>query len=206
MFDALQLFQSHAASADSSSAITEPDVIGTPEEPITLQQAKNHLRVIGESEDAQIGDMITAARQMLEGRLNRTLVHTGVLEVLDGFYSGMPLSSVPYLDGLQIEYVDTEGETQTYNESFYLDARREPARIYPLHGESWPAVRSGHGAVILRYHAGYNGNVPAPLKQWMLLAIGTMYEHRATEVVGTITSTLSEDFMRWLWQPYMVYK
>lgn len=205
MFDATQLLQSHAASAASSSVVTDPDEIGTPDEPMTLQQAKEHLRVVVSDDDDQIAGMIVAARMMLEGRLNRALVHIEVVEVVDGFASGMPLSTVPYLDGLQIEYVDPDGATQTYDGAFYLDARKEPARLYPLFGESWPAVRSGHGAVTLRYHAGYDGNVPAPLVHWMKLAIGTMYEHRSTVVTGVSIAELPEDFMKWLWQPYMVY-
>lgn len=192
--------------ATLSTLIAPPDEIGPLIEPITLQQAKTHLRVFLADDDEYIEGLITAARMMLESRLNRVIAHTAVEEVVDGFVGGMALSFVPYLDGLQVEYVDTNGDTQTFDGPFYLDARKEPARLFPISGSVWPSTRSGIGAVTLRYHAGYaSGTVPATLVHWMKLAIGTMYDHRATMVVGASVALIDEEFMKWLWQPYMVY-
>jgi uncharacterized phiE125 gp8 family phage protein len=177
-----------------------------PEEPITLARAKRHLRVVLSDEDQDIQGMITAAREMLEKRVNRALTPRTVEERAFRFTEGMPLSFVPYLDGLAVGYTDPDGNAQTLsNSALYLDTSVTPPRMYSAFGETWPATQPSRDAVTLSYRAGYDGNTPAPLIQWMLLAIGTMYDHRATEVVGTITSTISEDFMKWLWQPYKVY-
>jgi hypothetical protein len=62
-------------------------------------------------------------------------------------------------------------------------------------------------AVRVYYTAGYPvGEVPLPIVQWMLLAIGTMYANRENEVVGATVAPLPDNFSRWLLQPYMVYE
>lgn len=177
-------------------------------EPITLEQAKRHLRVVHDDEDAEIEAMIVAARQMLEQRLQRAIAPREVTENEYNFYSGMALSVVPYLDSLSIEYTDPNGDAFTLDSSAYeLDITTEPVRVYSVYGAAWPITRYSRGAVRLTYRAGYaEGLVPAPLKQWMLLAIGTMYAHRESVVAGISVVDLPENFMKWLYLPYVVYK
>ena len=58
--------------------------------------------------------------------------------------------------------------------------------------------------VVVRYTAGYldEDQVPAPIKKWMLMQIGSMYEHRESEVVGVATNKLK--YVDSLIQPYRV--
>jgi uncharacterized phiE125 gp8 family phage protein len=49
----------------------------------------------------------------------------------------------------------------------------------PAFGKQFPATRDEINSVIVTYTAGYGAtaaDVPAPLKQWILLAIGDMYD------------------------------
>jgi len=54
-------------------------------EPITLLEAKQHLRVDVDDDDALIGSLITAARQAAETRTGRQLMTARWKLVLDGF-------------------------------------------------------------------------------------------------------------------------
>lgn len=175
-------------------------------EPITLEQAKKHLRVVFNDDDDDIRGMIIAARQMLEGRINRALVPQVVDFTTDTLAPGLKLPRVPYLGGLTVSYRGAAGDLVPLVDH-ELDTTVEPAVLNPAWGQRFPSVLQRAGAVRIRYQAGYPdaSTVPAPLKHWMLLAIGTMYEHRATAVVGVSVAQLPENFMQWLWQPYMVY-
>lgn len=189
-----------------SVVIAEPDPSTI--EPITLEQAKRHLRVVIDDENADIEFMITAARNMLEQRLQRVLVPRQVTEFAWGFATNMPLSVVPYLDDLVVEYTDPNGDGFVLDNAAYeMDITTEPAVLFAATGTQWPVTRYARGVVKLHYRAGYaEGQVPASLRQWMLLAIGTMYAHRESIITGVSVTPLPDDFMQWLYQPYVVYR
>lgn len=68
-----------------------------------------------------------------------------------------------------------------------MDDKSEPGWIVPAYGYSWPSTRDDVNAVIVTYVAGYGANaaaVPLPIKQWILLALGTMFDNREIEVTG----------------------
>ena len=54
-------------------------------EPVTLSEAKAHLRVDSTDDDAYIATLITAAREWVEAYLDRTLVHTQWVMRFDRF-------------------------------------------------------------------------------------------------------------------------
>lgn len=93
-----------------------------------------------------------------------------------------------------ITYVDTDGATQTLPPSAYLvDSKSEPGRITPAYGLVWPTTRWQTGAVTIRFVAGYadSASVPACIKQWMLVRLGTLWLNRA-EIVVDARVTLVE--------------
>ena len=153
-------------------------------EPITLAEAKGHLRVDVADDDALIGLLITAARQAAEDRLQRTLITSTWQQVLDGFPAcgaAIVLQMPPVVSVTGLQYRDAAGTLQTLDPSAYqLAAHHEPAQLLPV--GTWPATQAGRvGTVTVTYTAGYGAtaaSVPGPIKQWMLLAIGDMYERR----------------------------
>lgn len=154
------------------------------EEPVTLTRAKLHLRVDHSDEDDLITDLITAARMACEDRLQRTLVNTGWTWPLDAFPAGgsVLVLPMPPLVGIDtIQYVDTAGTSQTLtSELLHIDLLGQPGRIVPVSG-SWPATAARINAVTVTYTAGYGpagADVPRPLVQWILLAVGDMYANR----------------------------
>lgn len=147
-------------------------------EPVTLAEAKLHLRVDHSDEDALISALITAARTDAENRLQRTLITSGWALTLDGFFSLQTLPMAPILAVASVAYVDGAGATQTLPGAAYrVDA--PAALLQPV--SSWPATADQSNAVTINYTAGFGpaaADVPAPIKAWVLLAIGDMYANR----------------------------
>lgn len=188
-----------------------PIIITQPSsEPITLAEAKDHLRVVVVDEDSYITALIVAARMMIEQRTGRAMMPQRWKIGMDAFCAvtrlpGAPLAATP---GLLIKYFDVDNVEQTVNNTVYtLNKYVEPAEVTLAQSQSWPAFTSVAGGVTMEYDVGYANAaaVPAPLKQWMLLAIGALYENREQVYAGAETYALPESFMGLLWQPYMVY-
>lgn len=162
-------------------------------EPVSLPEARVHLREPLEDadNDAYIASLITAARLDAEHKLQRTLITTSWRLTLDAF----PSASTGYKDGLirlpmgkvtsveSVKYVDEAGTLQTLApEQYLVTLAGDVARIAPAYGLTWPAVRSQPDAVQVNYTAGYGStaaSVPAPIKAWIKLAVGDLYEQRS---------------------------
>jgi uncharacterized phiE125 gp8 family phage protein len=189
--------------------VTHKVIIPPAAEPITLQEAKRHLRVVFDDEDTQIEAMIVAARQMAEERLNRALMPQTIAFTADSFGKEVALPRPPLRALGGVSYIDVDGTLQTMDPANYVvDTFRDPPRVVVPYGTTWPTTRNQFGAVTVTYEAGYADaeSVPVPIKHWMLLVIGTMYNNRETLVNGTISQALAGDFVNWLLQPYMVYQ
>jgi uncharacterized phiE125 gp8 family phage protein len=128
-------------------------------EPLSLQEAKDHLRLDGDMEDTHISALIAAARGWVEGFWGRQLAAATFKLTLDAFPTdngAITLPSPPLIAVTSIAYVDTNGTTQTLSTSDYtVDSESEPARIVPAYGEDWPDTREQVNAVAVTYRAGY---------------------------------------------------
>lgn len=187
-----------------------PTVITPPaSEPITLEEAKAHLRVVYADDDAQIQLFITAARQMAEEYLQRALMPQTLQLVVDDFGTGLQLPWPPFAGNIALGYFDADGApAHVLPDNLVVDYRSGLATLRPVYGTSWPATRGG-SQITIQYGAGYldAASVPAPIKVWMLLLIGTLYENRESVVVGTGISAAELPGGIWdkLVQPYRVY-
>ncbi len=164
-------------------------------EPITLAEARAHLRVDDTTENDYITALITVAREHVESLTDRQLITATYALRLDDF----PRRSCdiirpprPRLIAVSsITYVDTAGDTQTLAAADYqVDAVSEPCRILPAYGLTWPSTRSQLNAVTITYTAGYGAAavVPKAIKQAILMLVAHWFENREPVVVGTITS------------------
>lgn len=176
-------------------------------EPITLEEAKLHLRVVETDEDPLIERLIAAARGMLEQRTNRRLMLQTIEFAVPCFGAGIFLPAAPFASVDSVGYTDPDGAAQTWPESsYFVYDYVEPAAITVAWGSTWPQTRAG-SLVVVRAQVGYAtaADVPAELKMWMLLAITALYDNRAAVVAGVSVTELPPDFMSLLWHPYMVY-
>lgn len=177
-------------------------------EPITLAEAKAHLRVTWSKEDALIEALITAARQEAEHQLRRTLLETTWKLVLDAFPACACIRlHNPKINAVEfVKYYDTAGVLQTLATSVYLlDGDSEPGRLCLAPSQSWPSTQDRVGAVQVQYTAGWASadDVPQVIKAWIKLRLGTLFEHR--EQIAAGVSIAEIPFVSGLLDPYRVW-
>lgn len=172
-------------------------------EPLTTAEAKTHLRVDSATDDTYIGTLITAARQYVEGYLGRALItqtwdltlDAWPIDSSDGFYESIIVPSPPLVSITHVKYYDTSGTLITAASSTYaVDVNSTPGRITPVYGTVWPSAQFIPNAITVRFVTGYGAaaDVPAAIKQAMLLLIAQFYEYREEVVAGTIVANLDK--------------
>lgn len=171
-------------------------------EPVSLAEAKAHLRVDGSDEDDLIDRLIATAREYCEPIARRSFMPQTLMMSFDGWPvvcdapTYLVLFRPPVQSVSHIKYYDSAGVLQTMTASDYVaDLVAAPPRIYLADGAAWPSetLRAGL-AVQVTYVAGYADAdaVPARYKQAMMLLIGHWYENREQIVVapGATSATL----------------
>lgn len=170
-------------------------------EPITLAEAKLHLRIDTATEDAPITAWIAAARQYGEAFTGRAFIEQTWDDKRAGFpywSDGViwlpkpPVTSVP-----SITYIDTNGTSQTWAaDQYQKDLPSGPtaarARITTAYGVTYPSTRSVFNAVTVRFVCGYGtaADVPEAIKAAMLLLIQYNYERQADEKLKAAAESL----------------
>lgn len=169
--------------------------------PVTLSEAKSHLRIVDDTtDDDYITTLIAAATQWCEDYCDRTFADKTYTVAFDDFFGTrielprppVRLNATAASATVTISYVDTAGATQTLTwsqsgtQEFRLDRDHVPAIIYPLYLQTWPSVRIDDKAVQITYLAGYGSTdkVPAQVKHAMKMLIGHWYANR--EAVGNV--------------------
>lgn len=159
-------------------------------EPVSVAEAKAHLRVDISEDDTLIGTYITAAREYAEAYAVARFV-TQTWEVALDTWPGRRLElpwSTPLQSVTSITYTDRDGNTGTVSSSDYIvDTRSEPGAVMLKGTASWPAVdlREVNG-VVVRFVTGYGleAAVPERFKAAIKLIVGTLYENREDVQVG----------------------
>ena len=176
-------------------------------EPVSLDEAKLHLRVDFDDDDGLIQSIITAARIAAETITGRQFVTARWKASFDQFCGADPallIHKSPVQAIVSIQYMGTDGKWHTIPDNDYVtDLITEPARITPAFGKVWPMVLPQIGSVVVTFDAGY-GNadaVPEGIKSWIKLRVGSLYSHRE-EVSRTSITPLP--FVDGLLDPYKV--
>jgi len=176
-------------------------------EPITTAEAKEHLRVDHSNDDTYIDSAIATARRLVESRTGKALLTQTHRMMFDGFprrvfesfsrvTHDIKLLSPPLQSISSIQYIDTDGATQTLSASIYtVDTASKPGRVLPAFGETWPIVQSGvPNSVIIEYVCGYASAsaVPEDIRHAVKFIVSHLYENREHVVIGTIASVLAD--------------
>jgi len=157
-------------------------------EPLSIAEARDHLRYEDDDCDEEILGLIEAARQKIEEWEWRAHVTQTIQLTIDAFPCDVIWVPRPRLQRVTspIVYVDGDGATQTLAaDQYQVDTRSEPGRIRPAYGLAWPATRDQFAAVTITYVAGYGddaGDVPQRTKQAIKLMLGHLWRNR--EAVG----------------------
>ncbi len=149
--------------------------------PVTLVEANAQTRTDCADEDVLMAAYIEVATQAASDRLQRSLVPTRYRLTVDSFPDALELLMPPITSVESVKYIDINGDQQTLDpQDYFLDSVSEPGYLVPSSTRAWPCTQDRINAVEVEYTAGYPaGTVPTPIKQWILLAIGDLYEQRA---------------------------
>lgn len=143
-------------------------------EPVSLAEAKQHLRVTDTAQDTLISMMISAARRYAEMETRRQFIHARFKLVLDkfpvcgeampwpfarvtnvpGFAIKLPRSTA--VDVVSVNYLDMASVPQVMDPNDYVsNLAAEPGLVSPGFGKIWPIPIPQMGAVSVTYDAGY---------------------------------------------------
>ena len=177
-------------------------VVHTPaaDEPLDDSLVLDYCKV-DDLNDPVIPLLIASARAHAETELHRYLVTQTVDLYLDEFphddrdcWLDTPILLPPIQSVTSITYTSLDGvQTVLAADQYLVDAKSQPARITPAWGLAWPATRRQTNAVQVRFVAGYGDpeDVPACIKNWMLVAIKSRWENRGALEVGRYMSLVT---------------
>ncbi len=168
-------------------------------EPVTVAEAKAHLRVDVSDDDTYIGTLITAAREWCEQYLDRTLVNTQWVMRFDSFppdgtqdieLPRPPMSLAGTTTAVALTFTYENGTTATYSTASYrVDRSSTPGAVKTLYGQTWPPHLMDDNAISVTWWAGYGSagsSVPAAVRHAILMVVGILYEKRAAAESGSL--------------------
>lgn len=173
-------------------------------EPVTLTEAKEHLRVDGSLEDAYITSLIKAARSHAENYCGITLFTTSYKQIDNSFpgtrdnYTIQLFRPVIQADPV-VKYYDSDNELQTVLAADYsVDYLN--GKLYNADG--WPTTYDRLNAVEITYDAGYTtvDKIPIDIVHAVKLLIASMYEQREDRKQTFTTAAQA------LLRPYKIFK
>lgn len=150
-------------------------------EPITLAEAKAHLRLDASDEDALLATLIRAAREHLENTTGLALISRTFRLYLDDWPASrvIAIARGPVRTIENVTVYDADGVAVALDVSGYLlDGEARPARL--VLPERRAAGRAING-IEIDFTAGFGesgADVPDTLKRAMLLHVAAMFELR----------------------------
>lgn len=180
--------------------------------PVTLEEAKEHLRVTDTNSDSYIQGLIAVATKKAESHTGRTLITTEYIWKQDGFPYACELyvPKPPLQSVSSITYIDTDESTATWGSTYYgYDTVSIPGRIYPAYQESWPINLNIQNSVTVTFTAGHSshlGGVPEDIKHAIKFIVGHYWTNRQDHVVsaGFVNSVTIPKNSEWLLADYQV--
>ena len=165
------------------------DELAPPEqEPVSLQAAKEHLRVDHDAEDALIARLIVAARRWCEHYQGRCLAPRTLRLRLAGFPKGaIRLPYPPLASVTSVTYLRADGVEVTVPPTAYAVVSGEPSQVVPV--SAWPSEPLAPGLpVSVTYEAGTGATEDEQAA--ILLLLGHLHANREAEVVGSVPRAL----------------
>ncbi len=192
-------------------------------EPLTIDEVKDYLRIIDDSQDNVLTMLIQAARSSVELYLRRALLPQQWRLTLDRFPGSWPytygygqvqspkreihLPICPLISVDSFVYPDPSTLAPLTLSTYQLITDAEPARIQPAYGTAWPIAAWTVGDIHINFTAGYRDSetspvigsveLPESIRVAMLFIIGHWYENRESQEIPLGAENLL--------QPYRVF-
>lgn len=166
------------------------------EEPVSLQEAKAHLRVDLDDEDALIAGYIASARQWCEKWTGRAFITQTWTLGLDDWADRIAIPLAPLSSVTSVDYLDENDASQTLSTTIYqvVTGGDQGGVIFRKDGQSFPSLSDLKEPITITFVAGYGlaSDVPEPIRQAILLLVGHWFRNR--ETVGVVSENTPLEF------------
>lgn len=176
-------------------------------EPVTLAEAKAHLRVDGEADDSYIASLIVTSRLQIEAALGLALVTQSWRLQLDEWPPDhvieMPMRPLAAINAISVATGDSTSITLSLS-AYIVDGTANPARI------SFTSLPPAPGAIArgiaIDFTAGFGSaaSVPRDIRHALLLLVAHWFEHREPAASGA--GTAIPDAVSTLLAPYRMVR
>lgn len=145
--------------------------------PVSLIEAKAHLRWTNEDEDSTVEGMLLAAVAMVGEMAGRALTSETWVLACDTLSGDLVLPKSPVTGVTSVKYYDAADTIQTATlGDYYVFTSDDYTTVRPKSG-AWPIYSTRADALQVTFTAGYT-TIPKELRQAVLLAVGDMYMNR----------------------------
>lgn len=182
-------------------------LIPNPVTPISLAEAKAHLRVDHTDDDAMIAAVVASAADYVAVYTGRSLMP----QTLKARYAMFDDMVVPHAPVIEIESITYDGGTVLDTDVYEL-IKSEPAGVVLAQNKAWPTAEIN--SVYIQYRAGYEDSsdspvnltdrIPASLKAAMLLVIGDLYQNREARALVNGARYEANPTIKALMNPYRI--
>ncbi len=182
-----------------ASVLVTPPAI----EPVSLAEAKAHLRISHLDEDALISTLIVSARRIVEARTGLVLIEQDWTCYLDDWPEdgviAIPLAPVSAVDEVSV-FGENDIAAAIDPAHYYVDVASRPPRLLLRGSRVWARPGRIANGVAIAVKAGFGvsaSSVPEALRQAILQLVAHWHEHRGHAEPPALPLTLDT-----LLQPY----
>jgi uncharacterized phiE125 gp8 family phage protein len=175
-------------------------------EPVSLAEAKLHLRLDTDADDDLVTRLIAAARTRLEWHTGRAFLTQSWRQWLDAWpqTNCVEIALPPLRNLTQLTFHRADDTASDLDASLYqLDSASEPARLMLKPTTNAPTNLRRLNAVSLTFTSGYGDDavdVPAPLREALLELVAHLYQHRGDAPAELPLTVLA------LAEPYRIFR
>lgn len=163
--------------------------------PITLDEAREQMRIDDYDSDTLILRLISAATSFVDaqGVLGKAIITQTWAQWAGQSPGTVTLMLGPVQSVDAVKYYDTDGVLQTDTLSNYeVLGTANRKTIAPKSGFNWPTTQNRDDAIKIEYTVGYGSapsNVPETVRQAMLMLVAHWYENRENSTTDRLQST-----------------
>lgn len=168
-----------------------PAILTTPPaiEPVTLAEAKAHLRIGHADEDDTISRIIVSARRHIEAQTGLYLIAQGWSCFRDAWPErgevNLPVAPILAVGDVMVFGEDDVAATVD-PAHYFVDNVSRPARLVLRGDRIWPPPGRDANGIEIQLTAGFGAtasSVPQPLREALLQLVAHWYGHRGDETV-----------------------
>lgn len=168
---------------------------GPAEEPVTVAEAKAHLRIDGSAEDVLIASLILTSRLHVEAAMGLALITQDWRLTFDRWPEAgevrFPLRPIQSITSVSV--AGDDGVPVLVSDADYtLDGQALRPRLIPRDG-SWPQPETRANGIEIQFTAGIGDeaeDIPQPIRHAILLLVAHWYEHRDPLEIGSAAAAI----------------